>query len=533
MPHGTAVSSPYVLIIQDSGLTLRRGWEGPQVVASWSNDTALSVKLLKKEKTYATSDTDADATVVYTGAGTNYADTVVEHLVTYYYTLYIETVAYSGTYVETSKGKILAIDNRPEVEWIEQVAVISSTTVAEPGAPSTGDRYILPTGATGAVWAGDDGKIGEWNGASWDFTVPLDRYQVYVTDTDVTVVYHASDSAWVESYTGYRNSLYALLNEFDRVDDKTTKADIYFSTSSSDLQGEKFHFTANDTATRLYTLQRFLRLFDMPVGEIKGLIDNFVNFYDMDNVDRDFVLKAAALIGLDDNTSLSDEQRRFFATALSAFYPEAGTIVNINIAIRQWLGPAITYVLKEYKDQIVHTPYYATPLGGSPQVFGCQLPDISTPDPNALTVNDTLCYVATTTPEDLIHYRGIGIWLDDPFDYESFIFLDPVISATTVAQPGSPATGDRYVLTAAATGAAWSGNDLKIAEWNGASWDLTTPLVDNAVVVTDTSSTIVYRGVYSSGTWDTAVDRTRFNLLQWWLNNYASPGSSIIQFLEY
>lgn len=40
--------------------------------------------------------------------------------------------------------------------------------------------------------------------------------------------------------------------------------------------------------------------------------------------------------------------------------------------------------------------------------------------------------------------------------------------------PGSPTTGDRYIVTATATGA-WVGQEDSIAEWNGSSWVFTTP----------------------------------------------------------
>lgn len=40
-----------------------------------------------------------------------------------------------------------------------------------------------------------------------------------------------------------------------------------------------------------------------------------------------------------------------------------------------------------------------------------------------------------------------------------------VISATTTAPPGSPASGDRYLVPAGATGA-WSGHATQVAEWN-------------------------------------------------------------------
>lgn len=49
----------------------------------------------------------------------------------------------------------------------------------------------------------------------------------------------------------------------------------------------------------------------------------------------------------------------------------------------------------------------------------------------------------------------------------------PVLSRTATP-PGSPNTGDRYIITATATGA-WVGREDDIAEWNGSSWDFNTP----------------------------------------------------------
>lgn len=44
--------------------------------------------------------------------------------------------------------------------------VLSVTTVAPPGAPSPGDAYIVPAGATGP-WAGQAQKLAIWTGVSW------------------------------------------------------------------------------------------------------------------------------------------------------------------------------------------------------------------------------------------------------------------------------------------------------------------------------------------------------------------------------
>lgn len=50
-----------------------------------------------------------------------------------------------------------------------QVDVISLTVTAPPASPVVGDRYIVPTGATGA-WAGQAGKLARWEeGLFWAF----------------------------------------------------------------------------------------------------------------------------------------------------------------------------------------------------------------------------------------------------------------------------------------------------------------------------------------------------------------------------
>jgi hypothetical protein len=50
---------------------------------------------------------------------------------------------------------------------------------------------------------------------------------------------------------------------------------------------------------------------------------------------------------------------------------------------------------------------------------------------------------------------------------------DPVIDEQTTP-PGAPSTGDRYIVTATATGA-WVGREDDIAEWDGSAWVFTTP----------------------------------------------------------
>jgi len=73
------------------------------------------------------------------------------------------------------------------------VRVKSRTTTAQPGSPDDGDTYILPAGATGTDWAGDDGKIAHYYGGSWKFWTPVEGVRVWVNDEDVRLVYDGTN----------------------------------------------------------------------------------------------------------------------------------------------------------------------------------------------------------------------------------------------------------------------------------------------------------------------------------------------------
>ncbi len=75
-----------------------------------------------------------------------------------------------------------------------QGSVLSDTTIAEPGSPGTGDRYIVPTSATGTNWSGKDGKIAYYFGG-WLFVTPKVGMTLWVEDTQSTV--HYNGTAWM------------------------------------------------------------------------------------------------------------------------------------------------------------------------------------------------------------------------------------------------------------------------------------------------------------------------------------------------
>ena len=77
------------------------------------------------------------------------------------------------------------------LEW--QDSVLSKVTNI-PGAPSQEDRYIVPSGASGA-WSGLDDSIAEWS-TTWDFTTPSAGFSTWVEDEGVYYIYNGS--TWIK-----------------------------------------------------------------------------------------------------------------------------------------------------------------------------------------------------------------------------------------------------------------------------------------------------------------------------------------------
>ncbi|MBA7672696.1 hypothetical protein ES703_80882 [subsurface metagenome] len=69
----------------------------------------------------------------------------------------------------------------------------------------------------------------------------------------------------------------------------------------------------------------------------------------------------------------------------------------------------------------------------------------------------------------------------------------PSVLDELATPPGSPAEGDRYLVIATATGD-WAGHEKDITEWNGTSWDFTTPNKGFAVWIEDVGRQKNYNG---------------------------------------
>ena len=84
------------------------------------------------------------------------------------------------------------IDILKGLDW--QESVLNRTHMSPSGGESTGDRYLVPAGASGA-WSGEDDNIVEYNGAGWDSMTPTEGAACWIEDENLILVNNGS--AWV------------------------------------------------------------------------------------------------------------------------------------------------------------------------------------------------------------------------------------------------------------------------------------------------------------------------------------------------
>ncbi len=71
------------------------------------------------------------------------------------------------------------------------LAVASRTVTTPPSSPADGDRYIIPSGASGA-WAGKTNQVAARVAGAWDYYVPQVGWLAYVADESVLSVYKST-----------------------------------------------------------------------------------------------------------------------------------------------------------------------------------------------------------------------------------------------------------------------------------------------------------------------------------------------------
>ncbi|MDF2232965.1 DUF2793 domain-containing protein [Albimonas sp. CAU 1670] len=76
------------------------------------------------------------------------------------------------------------------LDHLVMMAAISRTLATPPVSPADGNRYIVPTGASGA-WAGRTSDVAIFVNGGWDFITPLTGWRAYVEDEAAEVVHAA------------------------------------------------------------------------------------------------------------------------------------------------------------------------------------------------------------------------------------------------------------------------------------------------------------------------------------------------------
>lgn len=86
------------------------------------------------------------------------------------------------------------------LEW--QDSVKSRVLATPPTTSSKGDRYLIPSGASG-VWSGKTNQIAHYNGSAWEYYVPETGWSVYVDNENKNYVFNGT--AWVRSGEANQN----------------------------------------------------------------------------------------------------------------------------------------------------------------------------------------------------------------------------------------------------------------------------------------------------------------------------------------
>lgn len=106
----------------------------------------------------------------------------------------------------------MAANKVPTLEQFSWQPPVISASTDVPVSPSKGDRYIVPSNATG-TWIGHELDMATYTGSVWEYKVKVEGLSCWVKDTDKVYIY--TGSAWTEIQKSSDNNFYigdGLLN---------------------------------------------------------------------------------------------------------------------------------------------------------------------------------------------------------------------------------------------------------------------------------------------------------------------------------
>lgn len=170
-----------------------------EAIAAWpvtgNADKALARALATRRLPYSLSSVESAADLVVVDPATGVVPLyIVQNGTLFEYDSLDSTTVASAVCLVTSDGK------RYKSGGITPpYSVLTVGTTAQPATPAIGNTYLIPTAATGADWAGQDGKIGIYSRAGWQFVInPIGR-SLYAEDTNIRW-YRNAAGTWVSGF---------------------------------------------------------------------------------------------------------------------------------------------------------------------------------------------------------------------------------------------------------------------------------------------------------------------------------------------
>lgn len=144
------------------------------------------------------------------------------------------------------------------LDAVVQLSVLSATTTAQPESPADGDRYILPTGKTGAEWSAMAiGSVAAYQDGAWTEYAPHLGWRAYIVTPASLVVWNGS--AWATVSGGSETAAkFGVNTGADTTNRLAVKSDaVLFShddvtPGSGDSQVKVNKASAADTASHLF-----------------------------------------------------------------------------------------------------------------------------------------------------------------------------------------------------------------------------------------------------------------------------------------
>lgn len=133
--------------------------------------------------------------------------------------------------------------NLKKLGGLVQLSVLDKDLATPPGSPTDGDRYIVPSGATGA-WAGQTNKIAVRIVGTWEFYTPSEGWTAWTADENLHYTFDGSN--WVTSVSTQPYDIHSTFN--GRPDSGMTLARVVFPRSTTFLSGLPSSYAKSEIA---------------------------------------------------------------------------------------------------------------------------------------------------------------------------------------------------------------------------------------------------------------------------------------------